>query len=210
MSQYSYDSQEEADYYESGAAEAEAHASDMEEFINNQFGDTPKGDKMDDFLPKGYEVPKSAGNYMKFEEGKNRFRVLSSAIVGYEWWVESNGSRKPSRVRTWDEAVQVGVDPIKPFWAFVVFNYQSKKIEILEITQKGLMNSIKALIDDDEWGTPKNYDLTVTRTGKGQETKYALTPSPAKELDQEIKTAYAETDIKLDKLFEGGDPFGGK
>lgn len=184
-----------------------------QEFIDSQeldklFGDKPKEVSMDDFLPKGYEVPKSAGNYMKFEEGKNRFRVLSSAVVGYEWWVESqDGARKPSRVKTWDEAVAQGIEPLKPFWAFIVWNYQSKAIEILEITQKGLMTSVKALIDDEEWGTPKNYDLTVSRTGKGMETKYAITPSPAKVIDQTIADAYAEVKVDLNKLFEGGDPF---
>lgn len=177
-----------------------------EKFINEQFGTKPKGDSMS-FLPDGYEVPKSSGNYMKFVEGKNKFRILSSAIVGYEWWVEQNGTRTPKRVKTWDEAVEQGIDPLKPFWAFVVWNYNESKVQILELTQKGLMNSIKALVDDEEWGDPKQYDLTVTRTGKDKETKYALTPSPAKTLDLMITEQYKSMNINLNALYTGEDPF---
>ena len=53
-------------------------------------------------LPENYEVPESAGNYMKFEEGENTFRIVSNVIVGWEYWIEdAEGNRKPIRVRTW-------------------------------------------------------------------------------------------------------------
>ena len=55
---------------------------------------------MNDFLPDGYETPVIPSNYMELEERKNAFRILSSAIVGYEWWVDAEeGSRKPIRVK---------------------------------------------------------------------------------------------------------------
>ena len=37
------------------------------------------------FLPSGY---KEVSNYMKFVDGENRFRILSPAIVGWEYWNE--------------------------------------------------------------------------------------------------------------------------
>ena len=59
---------------------------------------------MNDFLPKDYETPETPSNYMELAEGQNYFRVLASAVVGYEWWVDaSEKSRKPMRVRTADE-----------------------------------------------------------------------------------------------------------
>ena len=49
------------------------------------------------FLPEGYEVPKATGgSYMKLKQGPNRFRILSAAITGYEYWTEA---RKPVRAR---------------------------------------------------------------------------------------------------------------
>ena len=42
------------------------------------------------FLPDGYEVPKSSGGgYMKFKQGANKFRILSSPVLGWEYWTES-------------------------------------------------------------------------------------------------------------------------
>ena len=44
------------------------------------------------FLPENYKSPE--GNYMKLQDGENTFRVLSSAIVGWEYW---NRDNKPVR-----------------------------------------------------------------------------------------------------------------
>ena len=59
---------------------------------------------MNDFLLEGYETPEVPSKFMEFEDGLNSFRILSSAIVGYEWW-EAHGEagRKPIRVKTAEE-----------------------------------------------------------------------------------------------------------
>ena len=49
---------------------------------------------MDQFLPDDYDVPNAAANYMKFQQGTNKFRVLGSAIIGYELWVDTDEGRK--------------------------------------------------------------------------------------------------------------------
>ena len=82
------------------------------------------------FLPPDYKAPTSS-NYMKLEEGENQFRVLSSAIVGWEWWVIENQKPTPKRAKempqTLPQNIKVGEDgqPQKPkhFWAFVVYNH---------------------------------------------------------------------------------------
>ena len=159
------------------------------------------------FLPTGYEPPKNGGSYMKLADGKNKFRVLGSAIVGYEWWTEVEGKRSPSRSKTLQEAVEKGVEPLKHFWAFPVWNYQTEAIEVLELTQKTIMAAITQLVSDDEWGDPKEYDITVTRTGKELDTKYSVTPSPKREIDPVVTVVFQEMKINLDALFVGGDPF---
>lgn len=162
------------------------------------------------FLPNDYQAPKTRSNYMKFSDGKNKFRILSSAIIGYEWWTESESGRKPGRAKTFEEAVEQGTEPIKHFWAFVVWNYQDQMVQILELTQKTIMSSIKALVDEEDWGDPKEYDISVTRTGEKLETTYSVTPSPKKELSEEIVNAYMDTKIDLTQLYSGGDPFSEK
>jgi hypothetical protein len=157
------------------------------------------------FLPANYKEP-VVSNYMRFEKGDNRFRILSHAIIGWEWWEDGeNGSRKPFRVRM-DGVVPSGTDT-KHFWAFPVYNYQDEKVQILEITQKGIQRSIKALAQNVKWGDPKEYDIVVTRTGDGMETEYNTVPEPKEKLDDKIWELYESMEINTEALYDSGDPF---
>jgi hypothetical protein len=96
---------------------------------------------------------------------------------------------------------------IKHFWAFVVYNYDAKQIQILEVTQKSIMNGIKALVDNVKWGDPKRYDITITRTGEKLNTEYSVQPNPHEPLADDIKDLYEHTSVNLEALFDGADPF---
>lgn len=166
------------------------------------------------FLPDNYEPPQAnSGKYMKFVEGENRFRVLSSAIVGWEYWTEEDGKRRPIRVRVESEVpteVKNATDSqqrAKHFWAFVVYNVKEKEVQILEITQKSIMASIRALVESDDWGDPKEYDILVNRTGKELETEYSVVPTPKKPVDPGIIEYYKDLHINLEALYSGEDPF---
>lgn len=164
-----------------------------------------------DFLPEKYEVPSSSDRYMKFVKGENRFRILCSPILGYEWWNEEDGKRMPIRVRM-GEGIPTNLvddpDSIKHFWAMVVWNYQTEKVQILEVTQKGIQKTLRALAKDEDWGSPvMTYDVVVTRNGDGMETKYEVLPKPAKALDKAIVQLYKDTPINLEALFDSKDPF---
>lgn len=166
---------------------------------------------MTDFLPTNYEIPVSQGNYMKLVDGENNFRILSSAIVGYEYWTSEN---KPCRLKEApdvtpdDIQVKDGVaTKIKPFWAFAVWNYDAKQLQVLEITQKSIMLAIKALVDNKKWGDPKKYDITVTRTGQKLDTEYSTMPNPHAPIEQNILDICKSKKINLNALYENGDPF---
>jgi len=163
-----------------------------------------------DFLPQGYKEP--AGNYYKFVEGENRFRILSSAIVGWEYWNEdSEGNRKPIRKRMEEELVMEEIqepDKVRHFWAFVVWSYKDEKIQILQITQKGIKRSLAALSRSKAWGSPVNsYDIVVTREGKDKKTQYTIQPNPKEPTKKEILEAYKRMPVDLEKLFSAEDPF---
>lgn len=166
---------------------------------------------MSDFLPQGYEVPSTSDNYMKFVKGENRFRILSSPILGYLWWTEADGARKPVRVPM-NSPIDISQvdDPesVKHFWAMPIYNYDADRVQILEITQKGIQRTLKALAKDADWGTPvMTYDIVVTRTGDGMETKYEVLPKPAKPLDAAIVERFKKMNIRLEALYKGEDPF---
>jgi len=160
------------------------------------------------FLPESYkDIPQSQGHYAKLKEGENNFRIVSSAIVGYEYWTKEN---KPTRSKTQFKTVPQDIKDggtIKHFWAFVIYNYDDKQIQVMEITQKTIMTSLKNLIDSPKWGDPKNYDITITRQGQDLDTTYTVLPSPHSELPEDIKTQVEKMKINLEALYTGDDPF---
>jgi len=163
-------------------------------------------------LPKNYEVPKSEGNYLRLQQGENTFRVLSSAIVGWVGWVQDkDGKRKPQRYPMDQRPTDTNIfdqGRLNHFWAFIVWNVEDERIQIMEITQKTIQQAIKALIDNKKWGDPKNYDITITRVGEKLDTEYTVMPNPHTEISDAILAQMEYKEIDIEKLFTGEDPFG--
>lgn len=169
-----------------------------------------------DFLPDDYKVPDSESNYMHLEEGQNTFRVLSSAITGWEYWDEIDGKRKPIRVKDKKQvpAERFNTDDnqkkAKHFWAFVVFNPEKEQIQILELKQQLLMRAIESLVKNPKWGSPKEYDLNITKKKTGSnafDVEYTLMPEPKEKVDAGVRQLYNDMKINLDALFSGKNPF---
>ncbi len=164
----------------------------------------------DEFLGEGYKVPQ--GDYFKFKQGANTFRAVSSAITGFEYW---NNVGKPVRSREeWDympedirRDAKGNAEAVKHFWAFVVWNYEAEKVQILEITQKSIQNALKSYIANKKWGSPKGYDITVTRDGSGFDTEYITAAEPHSELPEKAQEAVKNRYVRLEALFDGSDPF---
>ena len=166
---------------------------------------------MTDFLPTSYKIPDNSG-YLKLKDGDNTFRVLSSAIIGWEFW---NNENKPVRSRTpFKTTPNIKLNPngqptkVKHFWSFCVYNYNSEAIQILEITQSTIQSAIKAIVDNKKWGDPKTFDLTITRIGNGIETEYSTMPNPKSEIDPAIIEDFKSRNINLEALYDGANPFG--
>lgn len=160
---------------------------------------------MNTFLPPEAQEPKSKSNYtMPLDEGQHRLRVLSSAVVGYEEW-QTDGEKKISIRYKVGEEPPFGKDGKEPkyFWAFVVWNYEQERVQIMSVTQKTIRTAIQALVDNEAWGDPKEYDIVITRTGKDlNNTEYAVVANPHTEVP-----AIENKDIDLDIWFKGEDPF---
>lgn len=169
---------------------------------------------MENFLPNDYEQPRTGGNYLKFQEGQNRFRIIGNAHLGWEDWQEDNGVKKPVRYQFKGQdskPAPLNKDrAVKHFWAFPVWDYAENKVKVLEITQSSIQTAINDLFKNQDWGSPLKYDLVVTKTGKDLETKYSVMPSPHKELSDEVKAEIAKTPVDVSKLFTGDDPFDAK
>jgi hypothetical protein len=172
---------------------------------------------MNDFLPTGYETPEVPSHYMEFVEGINSFRILSNAIVGFEWWV-ANGKegRKPVRVRTAEEVpdeVRSTLDDrrrVRHFWAFTVYNYEAKAVQVLVLKQQTIMRAIEAFGKNPKWGDPRGYDLIVekTRTGsQARDVEYSVIPEPPTKVDSGVAELAKNVSVDLEALYAGEDPF---
>lgn len=159
------------------------------------------------FFPSNdYKIPNTS-NYMKFQDGVNTFRVLSSAIVGYEYF---NNENKPVRSREPFEGILEDAkkgENVKHFWAFLVYNYEAKRIQILQLTQKGIMKTLQDYIKNPKWGNPREYDFIVNRTGSGLDTEYSVTVNPKSPVEAEVVEKQSKLKIDLELLYVGADPF---
>ena len=118
-----------------------------------------------DFLPENYELPASTGgNYMKIQDGNNKFRILAKPVVGWIYWEHQNTDEKgrPIHLHYTDEARKEAYEKaklnpkkedqsVKHFWAMKVYNYETDSVQILEITQKSLMQDIVNYAKDENW-----------------------------------------------------------
>jgi hypothetical protein len=178
----------------------------------------------DKFLEDNYKVPAIDGNYMKFQDGENKFRIMTPAIKGWELWIDGKPKRyKEDEDVPMEDQENADIDEYtgqprlaRHFMAFVVWNRNAQpkpKVQILEITQKGIKMSINALNRSKDWGNPmgtNGYDIIVTRTKTGEKAlnvEYSVMPNPKKKLDKSVVDLAKKSKINLEALFEGKDPF---
>lgn len=166
------------------------------------------------FLPKDYKAPAGSSDFFKFQDGENRFRIMSSeAIVGWEGWKDNKPFRrkgiekniKDSEVDLDTKFSKSGKPKINHFWAFIVWDYADKKLKILEITQKTVMKTLEGLVSDPDWGAPTAYDLSVNKSLVSGRTVYSVKAYPPKEMPKEIKDEYKKTELNIETLFEASD-----
>lgn len=157
------------------------------------------------FLPNDYQGPSSNSRYFKLEDGENKIRILSAPILG---WMDWQGN-KAVRYQYEDKPKQ-SFDPKRPvkhFWAVVIYDYASESILIWEITQASVRTSIEAYFRDSEWGNPYFYDLKISKTGSGMDTRYTVKALPHKMLPSTIKQLFLKNRCRLEALFMGEDPW---
>lgn len=160
----------------------------------------------------------SGGSYFnpsKLQDGQSaRFRVVSpAAVTGFEVWTEDN---RPLRFRERPSAEKLpsnvrrnksGAPDIKQFLATLVFSYEDDTFKLAMFTQKSILQGIAQYARDEDYGHPNRYDMVLTRTGTGMETKYALTPKPPKDIDAAIIERLDSFHCRLEAIFDGEDPF---
>lgn len=102
------------------------------------------------------------GDILKPEEGKSyKIRMIG------EPWVYTSEYQGKSSVR----------------FALAIYNQTDGGAQVLMLSRTAFAD-IFALSENEDWGDPEDYDITMKRTGIELETKYSFAPSPKKELEK--------------------------
>lgn len=137
--------------------------------------------------------------YLKIEEGKKvKLRIASKPIHFTESFTDQKtGETKESERFAWVVLVR-DTGKVKAFKSGVL-----------------IYKIIKDLAENEDWGDPKEYDLTIENTGELGSRYYIVTPSPKKApLTTEELAMIMGENLDLEKLFKatdrGTNTFGGK
>lgn len=119
-----------------------------------------------------------SGEYLRLKDGDNfKIRFYGEVVV----YVDNYGNTR---------------------WGNIVWNHTEGKAQAYSFT-KTIVNRVKELENDEDWGDVREYDVKVSRVGSTKEdTEYNLTPSPKSQpLNEEQINACKELDPL--KMFKG-------
>lgn len=155
-----------------------------------------------DFVPKDYEPTTGGSDFFKLVQGDNKFRILTDALIGKVGWNDNKPFRRGGTDAVIDASeVDVndqGKPKIQEFMAFYVYDYAAEKVKIAEFTQATIKKELVKYAQDEEWGHPSQYDITINKTGEKLTTKYSFKPSPAKPLSKTVQAVVDEATPTFD------------
>jgi len=167
----------------------------------------------------------SKGKYTKFPQGKTKLRFLTEPMAGFQVWIEDENGRRPVRCKAEKKTIdgievsipsQVLPQATRPddYQKFIlvslVWNYNTEQIEVFVVDKATIWKPLAEYNNNEDWGSPTNYDITITKVGEGRDTTYSVIASPAKALDKQIADKFKseKESIDLEKIFTGENPFG--
>lgn len=161
------------------------------------------------FIPAGHTIPKAAGDFLKFEEGENKIRILADSIAGFKWQdvqEDWHYSRQAPKIKMSDVKVDKFGKTIKFFVIMPVWSYNDNEVKTMELTQATIMRSIESLDIDKDWGDVKTYDLKINK-GKGAngQVEYTIKPLTKAPIPKEFTDALADKEYDFEKRFEQSD-----
>lgn len=138
-----------------------------------------------DNIYKDYKPPVSDGIYFNFEDGHDhKVRILSDPAC----YISTFGEGENASDRM--------------LYAWLVWNFEAKKVQVMKLPVTAYRQIAKYGANDD-YGDPRQYNLTITRTGQKLKTVYDIIASPEKkQIPEQIAVAAHEVDL-FEKLSAG-------
>lgn len=161
------------------------------------------------FLGKNYSRPSSGGSFFQPEKGNTKVRILTPPVFGYVAWKREGDSKLPVHIRLDEKFDFKPEQSPKYFWGVLIWNFKENAIQLWVLSKATIISKLETLLENDEYGDPRGYNITVTRKGDGMDTEYDVVPSPKSELAEEIKKAMEETKLNPESIFTKKEIIGG-
>ncbi|MEM9686676.1 MAG: hypothetical protein AAF934_07115 [Bacteroidota bacterium] len=180
------------------------------------------------FLPEAYVLPDRTRQFMKIEPGDNVIRILSGPLVGYVFFTEDiKPVRRPydPNSRTLGDFTRAELEEMnakrneegefegsRHFWMMLVWDRKTNSPKILEVTQITIIKALYRLLEDENWGDLRKYDINIHRKGTGKfDTEFAITPKPHQPVSKGILSLIKEFRsnglLDLKAIWKGAYPF---
>jgi len=155
----------------------------------------------------------------KYDGHSVKLRVLMPAEDFVTGFIKFTAAKKPIRIRDdetfpgnveWGPGLNNASQKARRFWATAVLNRASGDIQVFEWTQATVYNALDALLEDEDWGDLRHYDVKITAKGSGKDVEYSVVPGNKKPLNSEEAAKWAEVSdswVGLDALYQAADPF---
>lgn len=171
----------------------------------------------DAFLPGSYKVPDKSRQFLKLEIGDNKIRILTAPVLGF---IIFDSNNKPHRKPFEDPFTEDELEAIAPkkndegkttapkhFWMLAIWSYNEKELKILEVTQASIYKAIMSLFQDEDWGDPRNYDISIKKEGSTKnDTKYSVVPKAPKPVPEKALEALGILTPNLDAIYQNEYP----
>jgi hypothetical protein len=174
----------------------------------------------------------AGGGYLQLSKlpdgGSVRFAMLSDEpLEFYECWGTCDGASRPFRFDYEPTPEDItaemgdfepregrggpGTADVKFAIAVPVYNYESGKVQVLQITQKSILKELDSISQMEDYEDLLSWDFSISKKGSGLTTEYTVRPVPRKKGSQEhIDAAWLESKAEgfdLTRLLTGGNPF---
>jgi len=179
-----------------------------------------------------------SGGYLSLSKLENKSSVRihllgDEPLDFYQTWIESPDGSQIKPLRFVDDPSpsdiaaemgdfvrhqnyeKTGPDPVTYSMAFFVWNYSTEEVQLLQLTQKGLIRELDQLLSMEDYQATEDWDFVISKDTSGPPSSwYSLRPAPIKKGSREVIDAkWAEAQDKgynLQELLLNGNPFGGK
>lgn len=167
----------------------------------------------DDFTP---EEGTSTYTMQNLESGDSlKLRVMTEMLTGYSLWAEENGDKTVIRAEEKEEIdvskaafnkLTNSKNRVKQFIGCIVYNYHTEQFEVLETDKGSIIGKLWTMDQDPDLGDLRKYDIKLSKTGQGKDTRYDVLSLGVSDVDSEIKKEFDKLEFNLENLFNNGNP----